>query len=62
MSFLELQSSVHFAMSRAIPSACALAALLALAASEPSPKPEAEAEPIQVDDLGVSAKPRDKAN
>ena len=36
----------------AIPSICALAALLALAASEPVPKPEAE--PIQVDDLGVS--------
>ena len=39
-------------MSPAILTVCALAALLALAASEPLPKPEAE--PIQVDDLGVS--------
>ena len=44
-------------MSRAIQAVCALAALLAVAASEPLPKAEAEAEPIQVDDLGVSAKP-----
>ena len=51
-------------MSRAIPAVCALAALLAVAASEPLPKAEAEAEaePIQVDDLGVSAKPRTKGN
>ena len=48
-------------MSRAIPSVCALAALLAVTASEPLPKAEAEAEPIQVDDLGVSAKHRAKA-